>query len=308
MDTYVVLNEELSNQLRVASNIVWIVLVIGVFLSLVMVYNLTGSFILSGILSVPVLIFGGITGILPLWIVLIASIPVTYLLFSSIVGTTRSLLETEETGEDTKMVNQLIQDPEKLPKSVSIKSSLYQDFEKLGFERGLRALKRLDTLNSDLVSLFARVSNIDESLVNISKMKTLTTSVYEKGLSLLGTTLEIAKTTGIENQFELAKECEELEEELPKYKDSKVSMYLILQERLDKNRHILELVKRNSDRLDETLANVGLCIDSLREISLELPELLVHKSKDDFNKVLLELKTRVEFAQRVKDEYDRRGI
>ena len=261
-------------------------------------YQLTGSFTLGSLCSIPVLVGGVLLGVFPLWVVLAMGVPVVLVAGIGVLGT----------GGETKMVNQLIQDPAKLPKTRGISLSLAQEFEALGAERGSRALRKLESVNSDLVGLFARVSGIDESLVNIARMRELTTSVYERGISLLSSTLEIVKQTGVASQFELMKECEELEEELLRYKDSKVSMYLRIQERLDKNTRILELVKGNADRLDETLANVGLCIDSLREISLELPELISHKSEDGFDKVLLELKTRVEFAQRVKEEYSRQGL
>lgn len=201
------------------------------------------------------------------------------------------------------MVNQLIQDPAKLPKTVT----LLEGFEKLGFDRGAKAFSKLEKVNSELQGIL-NGSKIEDSLVNTKKIMELSSSIYSRGISFLEETARIVKQSGVGELFELTKENEELESELTRYKDSKPSMYLLVQERIDKNKKNIELVKKSSDRVDELLCNVGLCIDSLRGISLELPELVSHKAKDDFDKVMLELNTRVEFAQRVKAEYERQGI
>jgi len=205
------------------------------------------------------------------------------------------------------MVNQLIQDPNKLAKP-SISVSLLEEFKVLGFERGERSLRKLEGINSELNKIFIRNPDISTSLVNTKRIKELTSDIYSQGIHLLETLLETVRQSGITNQIELQKEEEELEEELRRQVIKEGSLYSLIQERLGKIKKNLGLTKRNSDKVDEVLCHVGLCIDSLREICLEIPELISHRSKDDFDKVMLELNTRIEYAQRVKTEYDKQGI
>jgi hypothetical protein len=204
------------------------------------------------------------------------------------------------------MVNQLIQDPNKLPKEYSAER-LLSEFNSLGLKKGVTTLKNLVKVNTDLGRIFANGSNIDESLIDAVKVKKLTQDVFMQGIHLLENTLEIAQQSSIGNLAELRAENDELLSELKgKTKDS--SIYSIIKERLEKNQKNIDLIKRKSDRIDELLCNAGLSTDALREIALGLPELVKHKSKDEFDGVVHELNERIGFAQRVKAEYERQGL
>jgi hypothetical protein len=147
---------------------------------------------------------------------------------------------------------------------------------------------------------------VADTLVNTDRLKTLTDSLYSQGLTLLLQTLDISQQVGATNTTALELENKELNEELERCNSPTTKA--LIEERLSKNTNSLKLVKQHRDRLDEILMQVGLCKDSIREIRLELPELLNHKSQDDLDKVILELKTRIEFAQRVHEEYNRQGL
>ena len=204
------------------------------------------------------------------------------------------------------MVNQLIQDPAKL--KIPVSTTLLNEFKTLGFSRGERALQKLEEVTSDLKGIFTKNPDLEASLVNTSRIKELTDSLYLKGISFLSDTLRIARQSNPTSLLELTDQVEDLETQLEKYEEEKGTVYSLILERLGKNRSNLALIKKSSNRIDELLCHVGLCIDSLREICLELPELIGHKSRDDFDKITLELNSRIDYAQRVKAEYDKQGI
>ncbi len=227
--------------------------------------------------------------------------------FSAVLGVTSGL----DSGEglisrgETLMVNQLIQDPKKL--KIPISTNLLSEFKILGFSRGERALQKLETVDSDLKGIFTRNPDLETSLVNSGRIKELADSLHLKGIGFLNDTLRIVRQSNTVSLLELTEQVEELEVQLEKYEEEKGTVYSLILERLSKNRSNLALVKKSSNKIDELLCHVGLCIDSLREICLELPELIGHKSRDDFDKVVLELNSRIDYAQRVKAEYDKQG-
>jgi hypothetical protein len=122
------------------------------------------------------------------------------------------------------MVNQLIQDPNKLPKEYSTER-LLSEFNTLGIKKGVATLKNLVKVNTDLSRIFANGSNIDESLIDTAKVKKLTQDIFMQGIHLLESTLEIAQQTSIGNLAELKMENDELLSEL-KGKSKNSSVYL----------------------------------------------------------------------------------
>lgn len=214
------------------------------------------------------------------------------------------------------MVNQLIQKKNKppigrdkpqpvvaSPSITNLESKLQQGFG--DFNEGMLAFTGLKKEHDALLPLLTNRA-VEDTLVNTDRLKTLTDSLYLQGLALLLQTLDISQQVGATNSTALELENKELNEELERC-NSQTTKALI-EERLSKNTNCLKLVKQHRDRLDEILMQVGLCKDSIREIRLELPELLNHKAQDELDKVMLELKTRIEFAQRVHQEYTRQGL
>ena len=214
------------------------------------------------------------------------------------------------------MVNQLIQHKNKKPigrevpkpiivspSIINLESKLQQGFG--NFNEGMAAFLGLKKEHDALLPLLTNRA-VADTLVNTDRLKTLTDSLYLQGLTLLLQTLDISQQVGATNTTTLELENKELKDELDKCATS--TLRAMIQERLGKNTNCLKLVKQHRDRLDEILMQVGLCKDSIREIRLELPELVAHKSQDDLDKVILELKTRIEFAQRVHAEYERQGL
>lgn len=214
------------------------------------------------------------------------------------------------------MVNQLIQKKGKSPigrdkpqpiivspSVISLEGKLQQGFG--DFNEGMSAFLGLKKEHDALLPLLTnRV--VADTLVNTDRLKTLTDSLYLQGLTLLLQTLDISQQVGATNTTALELENKELKDELDKCTAS--SLRAMIEERLEKNTKCLKLVKSHRDRLDEILMQVGLCKDSIREIRLELPELVSHQAQDDLEKVMLELNTRIEFAKRVHEEYNRQGL
>ena len=204
------------------------------------------------------------------------------------------------------MVNQLIQDPNKLPKVYSI-DNLLSEFNSLGLSKATVALKKLSKVNTDLSRIFLNGPNIEEALVNISRVKKLTQDIFMEGVHLMENALEVAQQTNIGNLAELKIENDELLTELKDKKEGS-SLHSLIKERLEKNQKNIAIIKQKNDRIDELLLHVGLCTDALREICLQLPELVRHKGKDEFDATVAELDERIGFAQRVKAEYVKQGL
>ncbi len=210
------------------------------------------------------------------------------------------------------MTNQLIQDPKKLKltqipiqhieSKIDIISLDTEDildvFRKMKFARGLKILLELQSEYDKIIN----VSDTKETLINTNRIKQLATDIYNQGISLLSQ----VKTIAVVNTENLTKEIEELSEELATCQ--KETLRVLIEQRLEINKRNLTTAKKSKDRVDELLCEVELCTDSIREITLTLPELVEHKPKDEFDKILLELNARIEFAQRVKDEYVKQGL
>lgn len=150
-------------------------------------------------------------------------------------------------------------------------------------------------------------TNIQDTVINTPRIRDLTKDLYSRGLVFLNQAWDISSQLSNTDINILRKENEELNRNLlDQDKDS--TLYSLIAERLDKNNKALKLVKGCNEKLDELDARIGLCTDSIREIRLELPELLNNKSQDETDKVMMELKLRVDYAARVQAEYKRQGL
>jgi hypothetical protein len=142
-------------------------------------------------------------------------------------------------------------------------------------------------------------------LVNIDRLKALSDELYSQGLNLLTPIIDLKQQLDRTDIGDLEEETKELALVV---ETGSPRMKALLQERLEKNTNSLKLVKGFKDRINELLCQVKLCRESIREIRLELPEILNHTSSSELEKVMLELQTRVSFAQRVRNEYIRQGV
>lgn len=213
--------------------------------------------------------------------------------------------------------NQLIQDSTKQPILKTKEEALRRDtilkereleegLTRLGFEGGLRVFGKLRDEYSNLGTILVS-RGIDDALINSKRLSTLTSSLYRQGLGLLVKVLNTYQQQEVTDTDSLITENEELKGELSKYStDSR--MYSLVSERISRNANSIKTVKSFKDKLDELFMEVRLCIDSIREIRLGLPELMSSKPRDELDKALLELRTRMEFAQRVQAEYASQGV
>jgi len=213
------------------------------------------------------------------------------------------------------MVNQLIQKPNRPPIKKTEQEVVYQNinvqekrlgegFASLDYQPGVKAYNKLKNEHDSLKQLFDNRA-LGDSIVDIPKIKNLTDSLYSKGLRILASALDSVQQLGSTNTVDMELEVIELEKELD---GASEKLKPIIEERIEKNKKALGTVKGYRDRIDEYICQVGLCRDSIREIRLELPELMSHKPQDEYDKLILELNTRIAFAQRVKAEYDKQGL
>lgn len=208
--------------------------------------------------------------------------------------------------------NQLLQDPNKKPilrtvnVVLSLEDRLQKGLTKFDHQQGLRIFKSVREESLNLASIISG-GNINETLLNLGKIKSLTGDLYQQGLKFLSQTLDVLEQVGATDMDGMRVEKLELEANLPKYEPGSV-MHSTISERLVKVTSSLKLVKSYSDKTDELLYQAELCRDSIREIRLQLPELMGQKSRDELDRVMLELRTRMEFAQRVQTEYKAQGL
>lgn len=213
------------------------------------------------------------------------------------------------------MVNQLIQKENRPPIKkteqevtyatvVTLEKRLIDGFNYLEHTRGIKALNSIKEEHDSLQKLFI-ARELSDSIVNVDKIKSLTDSLYSQGLHLLSSAFESAQQLATTNIEQIESEISELETELQNCSET---IRPIVSERIEKNKKSLKSIKGYRDRVDELLCQSGLCKDSIREIRLELPELMSHKSQDEYEKLMLELDTRIAFAQRVKAEYMKQGL
>ena len=268
-------------------------------------WKFTGNPKLAIFSSIIVLIGVGVWGIIPIWaVIMFTASAAIYLLFAFLGG-----LASISGNEEEEMPNQLIQDQKKLkPATTNVAGDLLKGFQSIDFHRGVKVLNNLNAEHSRLVSILSH--DWGESLINTKRMKKLELDIYDQGLRLLTEVLETARHLTATNIETLENESKELSEELGRYKDdsSKATLVSIIEERLKLNQKGLIVAKRYNDRIDELVCQAELCVDSLRDVSLTLPELVEHKPKDELDRVLIELGSRIEFAQRVKAEYAKQGI
>jgi len=222
-----------------------------------------------------------------------------------------------EIGEGVvTMPNQLIQkkgkplvrEPVKeVPMSILLSvKKLREGFEKVHLEEGLKHLARLEAEHKGLSTLLDS-SGVEDTVLNLERVSKLTSSLYQQGLSFLAKALNVAEQLSASSKEDLVAESEELKTELGKCTPGS-TLHNMVAERLASNTKSIRIVKEFHEKMDEYFCQVGLCRDSIREIRLGLPELIGNKPRDEFDKILLELKTRVELAQRVQAEYTKQGI
>jgi len=213
------------------------------------------------------------------------------------------------------MVNQLIQKPNRPPikkteeqisfGSISLLEKRLSDgFASLQYQRGIKSLSGMKGEYDSLRKIYEGSEPIN-AIINVERTRKLTDSLYQQGLQLLASALETVRQLGATDVGQLADEVAGLRKELTA---CSAVLAPIIAERIERNEHSLKAVKGYQDRADELFNQAGLCADSIREIRLELPELMAHKPQDEFDKTMLELNTRIEFAQRVKQEYAKQGI
>ena len=235
-------------------------------------------------------------------------------------GKTYKVLTFRVREED--MTNQLIQDPNKVgikPMKAEETTKYPQeyvpimkqtpltmlDFNSISFPRGTKTLSKLNTTHSQILDIFK--GQIDNSLINTDKMKSLELDIYNQGIKVLKQVFEIASQLQKSKVDELNTTHDELTKQLEEL-DKTSPMWSLTNDRLEINNKSLGMIKKYNDKIDELLCQVDLYNESISEMCLELPDLLNHTSKDDMSLKLVEINNRMEIAQKVKNEYDKEGV
>ena len=245
----------------------------------------------------------------------------------------------KELGQEEDMVNQLIQKtPEELAKQrgmfkaqedILSRDSHYQEWTRVtkpvavpvylsledkvssmlkdtNFAKGQKSFAELKAEHDGLVMLFAG-SKVNDTLINVEKTKSATEDIYAKGLSFIEQAVTTSKQVDITNYDTLKMETDELGENI-KDKAQDSALYKVLKQTIDKNNNILALVKKNKDHIDELLCQVTLCKDSIGEVRLTIPSLINYTSADDLQKSIAEVNQRVDFAQKLSNEFKAQGL
>ena len=220
-------------------------------------------------------------------------------------------------SEDRLMVNQLIQKehrPYNIQKAAtntttpdSLEDSLLTLLQELNYEKGLRLFKGLKAEYSGLDTMLkSRLSG--QSLIDMPKTIKLVDETYFKALSFLQTATNIYRQLDLTNETTLKAENLELESSMKDKADTSSIVYKTIEDAYKKNCGLMVLVKRTKERLDELFGQISLCKDAITEIRLSLPDLVNHQSQDEVSAILLELRSRLDFAQRLNEEYKARGL
>lgn len=307
----------ITDLLGLSSPIVGIIFLTGLLgATTMMVWRVTGGFLFGSIAGCGTIIVAAYMGIIPIWVSMLAGLLPLFQIVSRLVGVV--IDGPGPVKEAAKMApNQLIQDTNKQPIQKTKEEVLRQDgiikekelregFTKLNFNEGLKVLKDLQNEYNNL-GLVLVSKGIDDALVNSKRISVLTKSLYQQGLSLLIKALNVYQQSGVTNVDSLIAENRELGTELERY-DIGSTMHSLVSERLSRNTNSIRIIKSSRDRLDELFMETELCTDSIREIRLGLPELMSGRPRDELDKAMLELRTRMEFAQKVQAEYASQGI
>jgi len=219
------------------------------------------------------------------------------------------------------MTNQLIQKPNKkkltpstpevrfhptdISVVVSMETKLSNELTDCHFDKGIRAFQNVKS-EMDHLKIIVDGAN-PTTLIDVGKTYKVATDIYSKCLNFLSLSLQIYGQLEGTDYDSLKAENQELKAKVSEHFDNPI-IYKTLVQAVDKNDKIISLFKKNSDRIDELFAQISLCKDSIMEIRLTLPELLNHESKDDLDRALVESKDRIEFGQRLLEEYKAQGL
>lgn len=190
--------------------------------------------------------------------------------------------------------------------SIKIEKTLPDKLQEAKFDRGVKTYNNLKSEYEGVLGLFS--GKVNTTLIDTSKVKKTTEEIYKKSLDFLNLGLELYKQLNVTDYENLKAEIGELESSLENFKDTTSASYRILREALDKKNQMLGLMKKNKEKIDELFGQISLCKDAIMEIRLGLPELLYHQSADEVDKVIADGRERLNFGQRLLEEFKREGL
>ena len=193
-----------------------------------------------------------------------------------------------------------------VPVYISLEDKVSAMLKDTAFTKGQKSFAELKAEHDGLVMLFAG-SKVNDTLINVDKTKSAIEDIYAKGLSFIEQAVTTSKQVDITNYDTLKMETDELAENI-KDKGQDSALYKVLKQTIDKNNNILALVKKNKDHIDELLCQVTLCKDSIEEVRLTIPSLINYTSADDLQKSIAEVNQRVDFAQKLSNEFKAQGL
>lgn len=196
--------------------------------------------------------------------------------------------------------------------SIDLESRLSKDLDAIKFNKGIRILTNLKTELNEVKNIFANSKVLNDKFIDIDKTKNITDEIYNKALNFLALALDIYKQTNT-NCDSLKQETVELQESLDNLNidittnpDNKA--YKILKSAIDSNNRILDLVKKNKDKIDELFGQISLCRDAITEIRLSLPELINHQSDDEVKELITTNRNNMQFGERLLAEFKKEGL
>ncbi|OGO20492.1 MAG: hypothetical protein A2144_03130 [Chloroflexi bacterium RBG_16_50_9] len=189
----------------------------------------------------------------------------------------------------------------------ALELKLEAGFNEIKMDQGMSVFRDLKGEYDALKQIYLGDSFTDASLINTAKMKETIVKVYRKALDLLTTVLDLSRQVSTIDISHLEQKNREIEQEI-KAKEAQNLPVLALKDKLDRNIENITAARTTCGKVDGLLHQVNLCERLLRKARFEIPELIVHRPREDFDQMIAELEGRIGLAQKLKEEYDKQGI
>ena len=185
---------------------------------------------------------------------------------------------------------------------------LEKGFSEVGSEPGLGALRQLEHEYQQLAPLLQRRRATDP--LSVAHLPALAEETYRQGLSVLEDALELARTVNSADVDKLEGQAAQLEAETRSLsedgeQDTRLKMR---REALATHRELLEMIVRQTLRLDELLHQSQRCQTSLQRTRIELATLRADRSAANVDSVTDSLRRTISQARGVQEEMKRLGF
>ena len=184
---------------------------------------------------------------------------------------------------------------------------LEKGFSEASSEAGLGALRQLEHEYRQLAPLMQRRRATDP--LSVAQLPALAEETYRQGLSVLEDALELARTVNSADVDKLEGQAAQLELETRSLSENgeQDTRLKLRREALATHRELLEMIVRQTVRLEELLHQSQRCQTSLQRTRIELATLRADRSAANVDSVTDSLRKTISQARGVQDEMKRLG-